>query len=141
MTSNLLRVVRGAGKPHEIGSQAVALVEALVGYRGAVGTFPPADEMSGFLDVDYDREMLAQCSERERVRVYAQERVMRSALQIAASRLIGQGTQEAAGDYEMHGGIREFEAIREEERRTFAAASAGRVRARVPATQPRKPKV
>jgi len=63
LTANLLRVIRGAGKPHEIGLQAQALVETYVKYREVVGHFPPPEEFSQLLSVDRDREMLARCSE------------------------------------------------------------------------------
>lgn len=49
-----------------------------------------------------------------------EHRVVRGALQVAASRLIGQLTQERAGEDEMHFGIREITAIHDAERRARA---------------------
>jgi hypothetical protein len=101
MAANLLRVVRGAGRPHEVGLQAGRLIEALAAYREVAGMFPHAYDLTRFLSVNRDEEMLARCSKDERARAYEEERVVRGALQVAASRLAGQKTQEAAGHHEM----------------------------------------
>src|SRR6185312_10180354 len=117
ITANLLRVVRGAGKPYEIVRQTSALVEALVAYQKAVGHWPPSHELAGMLSFERDEQWQSRVSGSALARIYAQERVVRGALQIVASRLIGQTTQERAGDSEMYDGIRDLEAARVEMQR------------------------
>jgi hypothetical protein len=46
LLSNLLRVTRGAGKPHLIGEQAASLVLAFQDYRKVVGLWPASDEIA-----------------------------------------------------------------------------------------------
>lgn len=137
LTANLLRVVRGAGKPHEIAEQAGELVLAVAAYQKAFGHWPPSWELSEMLSIDQPQEGLARLEGHEWSRAHAEHTIVRGALQIAASRLIGQSTQERAGESEMLDGVRSLEAAREEMRREFASrASVRGVRPR----QPRKPR-
>lgn len=53
LTANLLRIIRGAGKPHEIMHQMVDLAEAIQTYQAAVGS-PPWDQFVRALDVSRD---------------------------------------------------------------------------------------
>jgi hypothetical protein len=39
LAANILRVVRGAGKPYDLGRQAVEFANALVAYREAAGVY------------------------------------------------------------------------------------------------------
>ena len=139
MTANLLRVVRGAGKSHEIVNQTAELLQALASYRDVVGTFPPVDELDRFLRMGRDFDAYMQYEEQVRARISAEESIVRGALQMAASQLIGQSTQEAAGRHEMYGGLNAIVDMRTAERKApFSPAK--RARSRVTAAQPRKPK-
>ena len=71
MTANLLCVVQGVGKPHEIVQQVPALLETLVNYRDVVGVLPPPEDLASFLAVDRDPELLEQVKDRELTRFYA----------------------------------------------------------------------
>ena len=122
LTANLLRIVRGAGKPYEIVRQADELLQALVAYQKAVGHWPPSHELAEMLSVDRNEEWRSQLKNSELNRLYAEERIVRGALQKTASRLIGQATQEAAGDSEMYDGLRGLEAARAESRREMEVA-------------------
>lgn len=129
LTANLLRVVRGAGKAYAIPEQTQAVLLALVAYRDAVGTPIPDHELSGILAFGQDRIDASKFTDAQVCRSVALDTIVRGSLQVAASRLIGQGTQERAGDAEMHRGIMEVERLREEDRaardraprRTFVA--------------------
>lgn len=120
LAANLLRVIRGAGKPYDLPQDAASFVRAVVAYQEAAGHGVPSDELSAMLtdavDQDIDR---AQGDESDRA--YAERKIMRGCLQIAASRLLGQRTQESAGDSELYDGARDLEAWREEQRRQWAA--------------------
>lgn len=120
LTANLLRVTRGAGRAYEIGSQAQSLVDAFMAYRAAAGYFPSSDEISRALSVSYDGDVERNLSANDLAWLHGERAVVRGSLQIAASRLLGQATQEAAGSSEMHKGLREIEQIREKNRKRMA---------------------
>jgi hypothetical protein len=94
LAANVLRVIRGAGKPHEIGQQAQVLLETFGSYREATGTFPSHDDVSSLLSVERD---LDNFSGNSALRAEAQELVLRSALRVIAARLLDQRTQESVG--------------------------------------------
>ena len=137
LTANLLRAVRGAGKPHEIAEQAGEFVQAVVAYQKAFGHWPPSWEMSKMLSSGQPQEMLARLEGHEWSRAHAEQTIVRGALQVTASRLIGQSTQERAGENEMLDGVRSLEAAREEMHREFASRAS--VRDARP-LRPRKPR-
>jgi hypothetical protein len=122
LASNLLRVIRGAGKPEDIVRQIDELVRVLVAYKDATGQWPPPHELAAMLDIDRTESLRATVKDGELHRLYAQEQIIRGALQQAASRLVGQTTQASAGAHEMHDGIRELEEARAEIRREWNTA-------------------
>jgi hypothetical protein len=100
LTANLLRVTRGAGQPGLIGRQAITLLDALAECQRETGFLP---DLGGFLTepvmrLDFD-------SSDRRV---AQTEIIGGALQIAASRLLGQLTQERRGEQELRDGLRRW---------------------------------
>jgi hypothetical protein len=119
LTANLIRVTRGAGKPEEINHQIVRLAEATTAYSSAAGVLPAGDTLAGFIRLE-DRDM-SRWSDEERARSWAERLVVDGALQLTASRLLGQLTQERAGHSEMYRGLKELEEIRAEIRRKWAA--------------------
>ncbi len=129
LTANLIRVVRGAGKAYTIPEQTQVLLLALIAYRDAVGTPFPDHKLSEILAFGQDRVDASNLTDAQVGQSMALDAIVRGSLQVAASRLIGQGTQERAGDTEMHRGIMEIERLREEaraarnraSRRTFVA--------------------
>lgn len=110
--ANMLRVVRGAGKPHYLGRQCVEIVDAFHAYREAHGHWPPAELISQTLDVYREPNWERFPDEAEGSR--AREGVIRGALQIAASRLLEQRAQISAGEHEMHDGMRRHEKWRDD---------------------------
>jgi hypothetical protein len=120
LAANLIRVVRGAGKSYEIVGQCVAVIEAFQKYREKVGYLPSSWEMDQALSIHQDDEkaIYDEAWERED----AVETMVCGALQIAASRLVDQRTQEHRGRSELMDGFYALERIREEARKRFARA-------------------
>lgn len=101
LSAILLRTIRGAGKPFEIEHRVMKLATALCEFRKLNDGYGiPSDEISYALRFRDDGDM----SEAE----YARDTMIRGALQIVASRMIGQRTQEAAGKSEMMSGVRSW---------------------------------
>jgi hypothetical protein len=121
LAANILRSVRGAGKPYQIGRQAQSLTDAMVTYRDAVGHFPSDEELAAALDMDIPEERLDQMSDEQQAIVRARQQIIRGALQVAASRLVDQRPQEAAGMTDIDMGIRDLEKAREDRRARAAA--------------------
>lgn len=138
LAANILRVVRGAGRPYELGRQAAGFVAACEAYREAVGHYPPPEDLGAALDVHRELEP-SRFAEREYVISAASESMMRGGLQIAASRLLGQLTQERAGDSELLDGARQYADYREE-RRKEAAREQRALKAATPATKKSVPR-
>jgi hypothetical protein len=118
MAANLLRCVRGAGKPFELGRQAASFTAALTSYYETVGHYPPSDELSRLLLWDEGRKYEHPDSVG---RHDAERRIIRGALQIVASELLGQLTQRSAGSDEMRLGTNDLIAWREDRRKQHAA--------------------
>lgn len=112
LAANIIRVVRGAGKPDEISGQCVAVLKAVQTYRDAAGHWPASHEISEALSIsrDYFTDVYNDAWEREDAR----DTIVRGALQVVASRLVGQNTQEQRGRSEMTDGLLRLERIRAE---------------------------
>lgn len=122
LAANVLRVTRGAGKPYEIGPQAVALIEAMQAFYDIVGWYP-VDEIDAALELSRSDDWLSSAPEEEVARYYAERSVVAGALQVAASQLLGQRTQESAGHGQMYRGINEISDLNAENRRRVLEAS------------------
>jgi len=121
LTANLLRVVRGAGRPHDIADQSLALTDSLVAYREATGVLPFGDDLAAVIQPG--EPDLRLWGGDEQARHYAHQLVIKGSLQVTASRLLHQPTQEAAGRREMHDGMVEIEAMRAATREQAKAES------------------
>jgi hypothetical protein len=126
LAANILRTVRGAGKPHAILSDAQALIDAALSYREEAGNFPASEEIGKALDIDTPGERLDQLSPEAEAIVTARETIVHGALQVAASRLLEQRPQEAAGDTEMHEGVEALQVAREDRRKKLVAQQQSR---------------
>ncbi|WP_407174552.1 hypothetical protein [Bradyrhizobium sp. STM 3562] len=117
--ANLLRIVRGAGKPYELMMQFNRVVQAAIQYRDAVGHWPPSDLLGQMLrmrdEVDemHEREAAGKCTEADMERwyedgtidrKYAEASIKAGVLQIIASQFVDQPLQEKAGKSEMSDG-------------------------------------
>jgi hypothetical protein len=120
LAANMLRVIRGAGKPHMLAAQMLEVLQIMQEYREASGYLPPPDEIKAILDIELPDSLLENISEFEFREVDAERDMIRGALQIAASRLLGQLTQERTGDAELSKGFRAREKLSEDRRRAHA---------------------
>jgi hypothetical protein len=117
LAANMMRVVRGAGKPYEIAPQIFGLTGLLQDYKEAVGTWPSSYDVGQMLELGYRFEHLAARDDSEDMFHRAEHEVMRASLQFAASRLMEQRTQETRASSDMHDAMRRIEEIRAERRR------------------------
>jgi hypothetical protein len=126
LTANLLRVVRGAGNPHQIGPDATACTDAMITYRNAYGLWPASDvlaeivhfkgELAQYRTDRSQRDVASQ--EADTRRMAAKHEICRGVLQIIASDLLGQIPQRAAGESEFRQGINKFRDADDAYRRT-----------------------
>jgi hypothetical protein len=121
LTANLLRIVRGAGKPYSLGADLQALINAFHEYRETTGHWPFSDDISAALSIDLGDEWRRMLKGAELSQFYACEHIIRGALQQAASRLVEQKTQERMGETEMLDGVRAFEDAHKEMRKEWEA--------------------
>jgi hypothetical protein len=119
LAANLIRVVRGAGKSYELGKQAAAFIHALQDYREGVGHYPAPHELNAMVALEDDDTR--EWSEEERSRRHAERTIIRGALQIAASDMLEQRTQRAAGESELYTGVNRTIDQREAAQRKWAA--------------------
>ena len=152
LIANILRVSRGAGTPWKVLDHLGDLVQALKAYS----KLPGADlfDFEGCLRSIFSEDRTRTSDGSHYEWGYAEEQMVRGAMQIVASRFVGQKPQEAAGHKEMFEGLITIERLREQNRQARAiAASSGtkesaaayirgqRVAARLSAAKPNnKPK-
>ena len=117
LTSNLLRIVRGAGKPEQLYSDMLTCLKSHQAYKKSVGHAVPAEIIANTLEFRSDDT--SQQEMEFRMRQYADETIVRGALQFAASTLAGQSTQLAAGSREMSEGIRDRQEAMENIRKRY----------------------
>ena len=145
LTANLIRIHRGAGKPYELGRQLTELVKAMQAHWDAA-KYWPYNEIADELRVEDDRDWMAGAESAEIDIHYAKRSIVDGALQIAASRLLGQRPQEAAGEHEMYQGVNSLVRAREERAQRWrkeiglTAARSPRSRATTNAPKKRDPK-
>ncbi|UFX41724.1 hypothetical protein HAP47_0020650 [Bradyrhizobium sp. 41S5] len=151
VAANLLRIIRGAGKPYEILIQMKAVIDASVKFQELHGYWPSdvmANELrwtskdekyrQGVADGRYTKEQLERwLSDGRYDELLARHTIECGVLQVIASELVGQSTQQAAGDREFHEGMYEWIKSREERRRKEAKAEHPRRKAE-PKNKPRK---
>lgn len=113
LLSNLMRVLRGAGKPSEIIHQAASLVAAFDKFYEIRRRYP-GEEVANKIRESFWYD---ECSAQEWS--IGIDQMIRGALQMAASRLVGQRTQEKAGQHELIGGLTVIEGIRAANRREW----------------------
>lgn len=143
LAANILRVIRGAGRPLTIVEELKAVAKALATYESAFG-YPPGAEhqewlAAGLPEVSPEYGDFA-CEWRD-----GEKQIIAGALQRVASVLAEQPMHEAAGEKQMTAGIYQIERIREEARRErarearAAKAKAKPVAKRRPSAKPKRP--
>ena len=150
LAANILRIIRGAGKPEALVGQMKDLLDAGFDYQDVAGHWPIdtiaealriRSEYAAFMETaergDVDQARIDRMHERQTFeKMIAEHNVRRGALQAIASRLVGQYLQEAAGDRQMRDGIYELDRIGEERRKADRQA-ARQARAAAPTKQRR----
>lgn len=136
LAANILRMIRGAGKPNQFLEQLYRLTEAMSDYRNAGGHFPDPALYARTLQLDTREDLLSRCSEDERTRDSAEQMMIRGALQVVASRMLHQLSIEHTGHNEMYNGFYELERIREENRRRMRAETTGKSKKRKSSGRP-----
>jgi hypothetical protein len=143
VAANLLRVIRGAGKPHELLLQMKSVIDASGKFQQIYGHWPPSHIFAGELhlkseDEEYweaqrqgrytNEQVERRLADGEHERILAEHTIQRGALQMIASALIGQNTQQIAGEGELYEGLRDWAKNRKErlERRREAERAAAR---------------
>ncbi len=99
MAANIIRIVRGAGKPHELIKQCADVVNRAVDFDDVSGRFPSDYSIS--IALDPPKDPLEYHDDYWFARKIAHQSMIRGALQVAASRLVGQSLQERSGENEM----------------------------------------
>jgi len=118
LAANVLRTVRGAGRPDELPGMMLQCLDVLEKYRKVLGHYPKQKLYRRFLNLDpphFDPDKWADDREQEAnkqlsmsgypERIKAELMIHRGALQVAASRLVDQHTQEVLGEHEMFQGV------------------------------------
>lgn len=134
LAANIIRVVRGAGSPDDIIDQCNDVLKAAVEYHEKVGRFVSDHAVAAALRLE--REKIHDYDSFEGQRLLAMRQMMDGSLQLAASRLRGQLTQQRRGESEMFEAFRELEDLYQERRKKREAEAKA---ARTKAAPKRKP--
>lgn len=119
LAANIIRVVRGAGNPDEIIVQCAKVVDTAIAFREAAERVPSPVSVASAIKLKHDS--LQYDDSFWFSRQLADRKMISGVLQFAASRLLGQLTQERRGETEMHEAYRDMESAYEELRKKRAA--------------------
>jgi hypothetical protein len=143
--ANMLRIIRGAGKPDELLMQMKKAIDSAIKFQELHGHLPTDVIIDDLQVEDEQKTFLARAREGKLDqatvdrwwedgtfdKMMAENTIYRGALQSIASELIGQNTQKRTGENEFHEGLRQWMKIREERiRKEREAARASRPTAR-----------
>lgn len=124
LAANLIRVVRGAGKPHEVIFQCDKVVKAALEYRESAGHLPTSFSVASALGLEGER--IRDYDSFEGLRQLATRKMLDGGMQVVASRLLNQLTQEHRGESQLYEGFRDLEHLYEEIRKQRAAEERAR---------------
>jgi len=119
LAANLLRVIRGAGRPSELPQQIISLGEAILEVNKTARAWAIWSAMEETLQSGLPERWEELESSAYRTPI------IRGSLQLVASTLLNQHAQQSAGDREIGEGIRELEERRERQRKRWAEERAG----------------
>ncbi|TXM64014.1 hypothetical protein [Methylobacterium sp. WL120] len=154
LAANILRVTRGAGQSYHLGNQMVACLNAMTDYRDVAGCGHTTYDLDQMLDPDLafdEYRPWAADSPEQQARMEADHsdecedadrEVRRASLQIVASMLVDQLTQQRRGETDLSAAIRRREDAREKRRAFHQAkiqkAPRPRVKSKPPTVRPTK---
>lgn len=121
LAANLIRITRGAGRPAATIDQMVDLLKAMDEFQ-EIARYWPYDELAEALTLSGREKWVREAPDDYVEEFYAKQSIVRGALQFAASDLVGQSTQQAAGEHEMYTGINQIGDVRERRRQEWAEA-------------------
>jgi len=114
LAANVMRIVRGAGKPELLLRQMSDLLELAAEYKAVCGHLPRAHDIASILHASRDQDP----DELEFERQFAFDVICRGALQKLAARIMDQPLQVQSGEQEMSHGIEMLERAIKERART-----------------------
>lgn len=141
--ANMLRVIRGAGKPYELIKQLNEVVSAAVKFKDAFGHWPPSHVLGEMLAMpdkihEMDQRLAAgQFTQADMDRwyedgtidrKYAEQAIKAGVLQTIASQFVGQIPQERAGETELRDGINKIISAKKKSREYWDAKHAPAVK-------------
>jgi hypothetical protein len=132
LAANIIRVVRGAGKPDYVIDQCNEVLKAAIEYHSKTGRFVSDQSVAWALHLK--PEQIRDYDSFEGQRQLAMRQMIRGSLQVTASRLLGQLTQENRGDSEMFEAYRDLEHLYQDLRKQREAEA----RALRPKTTPKR---
>jgi hypothetical protein len=120
LAANLMRIARSSqgGRPGRVASDIADLVRAFNAHVEVTGHHPHAHDISEALSLRR-RYYQPDCSISDEIKNWnpvhaAEDEIMCGALQMAASRILDQSTQERRGEYEVYEGIARLKEARKE---------------------------
>ncbi len=152
LTANLMRIARGAGRPERLTEQLAGSIAALDAYRAAVGYGIEPELVRTILDPDEafaaarpwiaaDKEAQERWAQDGTLDEEAAERdIRRAALQITASMLLNQMTQQRRGESDLAAAMRELRDIRQQRKARLNPAAPARKLTSQPAARPKAKK-
>lgn len=120
MAANVIRVVRGAGRPEDIIDNCMNVVKAAVEHHDTTKRYPRQYDIATTLRLEH--EPIEDYESYWGGKQIAIRDMISGSLQMAASTLIGQPLQVKQGEREMDRAFVEMELLREEKRAARAAA-------------------
>lgn len=121
LAANVMRIARGTGNPDELVEQCSAVAAICGRYRTASGRMPPSRDIAKALSAVEEPGLSG--NDFEYASGLATHNMMLGALQIAASRMLGQQLQEASGHNQLMDGFYSLERLRAERRKEAKAAN------------------
>ncbi|WP_373413736.1 hypothetical protein [Ensifer aridi] len=115
LAANIIRVVRGAGKPDDIIDQCNEVLKTAIEYQDKTKRFVHHYSVAAALHLKPER--VRDYDSFEGQRQLALHQMIKGSLQVTASRLLGQLTQENRGEREMFEAFRELEHLYQELRK------------------------
>lgn len=134
--ANMLRIIRGAGKPYELIIQFNEVVKSAIKFKDAFGHWPPSNVLGEMLAMHDEVHAMDEKQAAGRLtktdmdrwyedgtmdQKYAERSIKAGVLQIIASQFVGQTLQERAGESEMSDGINKAMAARKKSREYWDA--------------------
>jgi hypothetical protein len=112
LAANLMRVVRGAGRPEAIVDNCACVVTAALSYQDVTKRYPSPNDIASSLRLEH--EPITDYESFWGGKQFAIRDMISGSLQVAASTLIGQRLQIDQGEKEMDRAFREMERLLED---------------------------